>query len=994
MTQVNWAGLALRHVLPAEDRVLTQVRWSPLGQKLACGSADRTIRVWNAATATAENTLRGHRNTVFSISWSPDGRRLASGSYDRTIRIWDVATGKLAWHTMQEDFVRCVAWSLDGRTIASGLGDGTIRLLQADTGEPLQILQGHSGFISSVTWSPDGHLLASSARDTTIRLWNASGGAVHKALEGHSDSVISVAWSPDSSILASSSADRTVRVWDVAALRPIIVLEGHTDEVASVAFSADGRLLASQSVRGSIRLWRSDTWDVVAVGDDFLSIPTVLGLAFHPELPLLAAIRPDRNQWAVRIWDLDVQSLLAKPPSTASVHYTNAKVVLLGDTGVGKSGLALVLTNQPFIPTESTHGRHVWTLDNREVALEPGGKETREVILWDLAGQPGYRLIHQLHLNEVAVALVVFDARSDTEPFAGVQHWDRALRQANRVQGDAAPPLTKYLVAARMDRGGVGVSQQRIAALVGALHFDRYFETSAKHGWNVEELLAAIQGVINWSMLPRVSSTELFQEIKAFLICEKDAGRLLATIEELQRSFLLSPGARFRDAQLVAEFETCIGRLESRGLIRKLSFAGLVLLQPELLDSYASAMVNSAKTEPDGLGSIPEEEARSGLFRMPDDERIADRGLERLLLIATVEDLLRHEIALREQADDGPYLVFPSELTRENPDFPDPERKGLIFRFEGPVMSVYATLAVRLAHSGVFKKKEMWKNAATYSAIVGGTCGMLLRENQEGRGELTLFFDPSTSAEIMFQFEEYVHAHLKRRALPASIERRRVFACAECGTPVSELQVRRRLDRGFERIQCGVCGSDISLADQIDVLESRGRPFVAEMDRTADLLRDHETAASILQGKVATEDFDVFLAHNSHDRAEAETIAQELRRRGLYPWLDYEQIPPGRWFQDVIQQAIPKVKSAAIIIGSRGLGRWEVLELRTFISQCVKASRPVIPVLLPGVVDVPDGLLFLRELSWVRFSTSLDDPEALEGLEWGITGRRPRPTGP
>ena len=34
-----------------------------------------------------------------------------------------------------------------------------------------------------------------------------------------------------------------------------------------------------------------------------------------------------------------------------------------------------------------------------------------------------------------------------------------------------------------------------------------------------------------------------------------------------------------------------------------------------------------------------------------------------------IEDLLRYELALREQADDGPYLVFPSQSTRENPDY-------------------------------------------------------------------------------------------------------------------------------------------------------------------------------------------------------------------------------------------------------------------------------------------------------------------------------------
>ena len=48
-------------------------------------------------------------------------------------------------------------------------------------------------------------------------------------------------------------------------------------------------------------------------------------------------------------------------PSTVST-YANAKIVLLGDSGVGKSGLALVLAGKQFEPTESTHARHVWRI--------------------------------------------------------------------------------------------------------------------------------------------------------------------------------------------------------------------------------------------------------------------------------------------------------------------------------------------------------------------------------------------------------------------------------------------------------------------------------------------------------------------------------------------------------------------------------------------------------------------------------------------------------
>ncbi len=114
--------------------------------------------------------------------------------------------------------------------------------------------------------------------------------------------------------------------------------------------------------------------------------------------------------------------------------------------------------------------------------------------------------------------------------------------------------------------------------------------------------------------------------------------------------------------------------------------------------------------------------------------------------------------------------------------------------------------------------------------------------------------------------------------------------------------------------------------------------------------------------------FDVFLAHNSQDKPQVRAIARELRHRGLKYWIDEEQIPPGRSFQEVIQQAIPNVKSAAIFIGSRGLGNWQAMELRILISQSVEADIPVIPVLLPGVETIPEHLSFLKQLNWVRFA--------------------------
>ena len=68
-----------------------------------------------------------------------------------------------------------------------------------------------------------------------------------------------------------------------------------------------------------------------------------------------------------------------------------------------------------------------------------------------------------------------------------------------------------------------------------------------------------------------------------------------------------------------------------------------------------------------------------------------------------------------------PISAFPSQLTREHPELPDPEGKAVTFEFEGPLLNVYATLAVRLAQTGLLEKKELWKNATSYAARVGGT---------------------------------------------------------------------------------------------------------------------------------------------------------------------------------------------------------------------------------------------------------------------------------
>jgi WD40 repeat protein len=938
--------------------------WSPDGDKLAFRDDDglgRLVELSGPISAPVPETRMATLGAPNAMAFAPDGDRLAVIAPSLPGRVtlklikpnqevmWERVLTRNRMSSYHPEGVN-LAWSPDGSLLACTTGTSTVWVFDTVTGQPVREFDDHSQTVTGLSWI-DGEWILSASTDATLQVWR-----------------------PDDSV--SSTVVETI-----AAAGMVFVRERRT----ALIWSARGEMLAWSLAGTPAQLWYRDPPSrSVAAHFTRLAVSAVDGL--------LALVDAGATELVlVSDWDRAV--------STAAVTttYANAKVLLLGDSGVGKSGLAMVLAGEDFRPTESTHGRRVWRLPATEDPDSSG--DNRDVLLWDLAGQPGYRIVHQLHLEGAAVALILFDAKSETAPLAGVQHWARAVRHAHPA---AAGGLTTFLVAARADRGGINVSDERIQKLMADFALDGYFKTSAMEATNTDLLRSRLLAAIDWSRIPEVASTALFAAVKQFVVDQKSSDSLLTPVDELCRMFqaavpsglqLLTEqkqppepagdGPReISPARLTSVFEGCIARLESAGLVKRLKFGDYVLLQAELLDTYAGAIVNAARDEPDGLGSILETKVVNLDFAVPSTDRVLGERQERLLVLATLEELLQHELVLREPTEDGVQLVFPSAYRRDLPASETPKGDGVVFRFEGPVENVYATLIVRLARSNRFTRVAAWQSAARFAADVG-ECTVVLEFDEEGKAELWIGYDgvPDLARK---QFERFVHAHLDRSAAPGSVTRERRYSCPHDGTAFTPEQIQRVIRRCRTYILCPVCEDRVPLRDDYE-LGTGTDHGTAAMDASADAGREIAAASAVLRGKEEVAEFDVFLCHNWEDKPAVRELAHQLRERGLRPWLDERELRPGLPWQPTLDDVIAGIPAAAVIVGSR-VGPWQNQELAAFIRQFVRRECAVVPVLLPGAdpVDLP---VFLDGLTWVDLSAT--EPDPIDQLVWGITGKQP-----
>lgn len=210
-----------------QARLIWHIAFSPIGDRLAVGSREGTIYLYDFKHNEKLKPLTGHTDFIWSVAFSPDGKRLASGSSDGTNRLWDIVSGKEI-ATFRLDKPRTlmdVAFSPCGNLIAGGMF-GELRLWCAESLTTLfAIQQPQRQAPYALAFSPCGQYLASGTwwekgmEKMAIRLWDVTSGENIATLWGHPTDIQSLAFSPNGTLLATGSFDCSILLWD---LKPFV----------------------------------------------------------------------------------------------------------------------------------------------------------------------------------------------------------------------------------------------------------------------------------------------------------------------------------------------------------------------------------------------------------------------------------------------------------------------------------------------------------------------------------------------------------------------------------------------------------------------------------------------------------------------------------------------------------------------------------------------------------------------------------------------------
>jgi periodic tryptophan protein 1 len=160
-----------------EDSVIS-LAWTPaFRSRLASGSADTYVKLWDVTTQQCTQTLSHHKGKIQSLEWNPfEPNILLSGAYDQMVAVIDSRNPKNVAMTKVGADIECVKWHphqpyLFLATTEAGIV--TCHDIRTPKEKPLFTLSAHDDACTSLSFNNcSSTLFATCGLDETVKLWD------------------------------------------------------------------------------------------------------------------------------------------------------------------------------------------------------------------------------------------------------------------------------------------------------------------------------------------------------------------------------------------------------------------------------------------------------------------------------------------------------------------------------------------------------------------------------------------------------------------------------------------------------------------------------------------------------------------------------------------------------------------------------------------------------------------------------------------------------
>lgn len=798
-----FAGSITTGVLPTR-----RVIFSPSGELLVFLYTNGVINTWNIVTKSPDWSLNLDQRDWFDVCFAPDGQHLAVRSSDKLFLV-DAKVGSILRETtLGGPDSGGLAWSSSG-IIATGEPDGRILFLDAvdltRVGYVDHTYCPHGIF--ALEFSPDGDFLISGGKgEGNVAVSHLPAGvlgdrAYTRAAPYHRGEVLDFAFRPNSQQVASASGDGTIVIFQIDNGMLVTRLEGHASAVMHIGFSFDGRLLVSRAHDGTIIVWSADSWEVLLRFHHFPSHapnPT-----FSPRTQML--VLPTSSGIGVELISIDIDLLLHRPSTEKMSHTTTAKVVLLGEGGAGKSCLALRLAEDRYCEQPPTHAMRFWTMTAERANSNNNStkKQRRELVVWDLAGQDEYRLVHPLFLADTQLAVLAFEPRRGSAAEAEVAAWNDHLLDDD----EHARPPCRILVGTKVDDEHAPEDRESIERLRGRTGALTYVATSARSGRGIGHLRQTIEANIDWSIVGPTSRPVVFERIREHIDRVRQTGRMILPLAEIETEMLARDSAEFGDVDKLA-LHAVAWQLARQGFVARVRLTDgtlALVLHVEQIARYAGSLALLAKKSPHGVPALEIASLFGPAARfpgIPKDERLR-KDQELAVLDSVIGLLIERGMAFLHEG----LLVFPGAFPSDKGlDAPNDRVLAPAIRYEmsRPATDVYASAVAAIALSRRFGPARLGPGRADFGRTDDGLSRISIESGPPGklRFALALAFSPEVPDDLRRLLAGFLEDHLKLCGV--QFIEKQTIRCV-CDYQFPHEVVEKRLVAGLSDVGCPEC---------------------------------------------------------------------------------------------------------------------------------------------------------------------------------------------